>query len=595
MMRPLLFQIEIIKGASSALYGSSALNGVINIRTSYPKEKPETKITLFTGVYDNPVRKSLKWWTSNPTTSGASFYHSRKINNWDLVTSGHVFNDDGYRKDETEFRGRFNVNLKYHFKKIKGLSAGINFNCMQTQGGLYLLWQDADSGGYKPQAGTLSKYLTTRSNFDPFITYFAKNGDKHAIRTRYFNSTNTNNTNQESIAEFYYGEYQYRHLFKKSGALNLGFVSSRSVIISDSLYGAHTGANYAFYTQIDKRFFNRLSVSFGLRAEYFKVDTTESRTDVNIYTKNDTISLLKKTKFRPVVRLGLNYQLLEGTYIRASYGQGYRYPTVAEKYIQTHVGALTIFPNTALQPEIGSSAEIGIKQGIKLNGWTGFIDLAVFSTTYRNMMEFAFGIYFPDTAGPSYQQYFLNKLKYLGYKSINVSNARINGVEISIAGTGKINDFNVSIFGGYTYTKPLNLNYNPNLDTIKNANANVLKYRFFHNVKGDVQVEYKKVMVGLSCRYNSNIINIDESFEKPVFSYLVPGANVGPVILPGLADYRQIHNAGNLYFDFRLGYELTKQNKVSLIVNNVLNDENMGRPGDMQPPRQWNIQYVTKF
>jgi iron complex outermembrane receptor protein len=29
-------QVEIIKGASSALYGSSALNGVINIRTAYP-------------------------------------------------------------------------------------------------------------------------------------------------------------------------------------------------------------------------------------------------------------------------------------------------------------------------------------------------------------------------------------------------------------------------------------------------------------------------------------------------------------------------------------------------------------------------------
>src|SRR5690606_38473993 len=38
-------QIEIIKGASSVLYGSSALNGVINVRTAYPKDKPLTKIT----------------------------------------------------------------------------------------------------------------------------------------------------------------------------------------------------------------------------------------------------------------------------------------------------------------------------------------------------------------------------------------------------------------------------------------------------------------------------------------------------------------------------------------------------------------------
>lgn len=590
-----LEQIEVIKGASSALFGSSALNGVINVRTSYPKDKPETKVTFFAGVYDNPKRGNLKWWDSNPTTSGSSFYHAQKAGQFDLVASGNVFNDEGYREGETELRGRFNINVKYNFKKVKGLSMGLNSNGMQTTGGLFILWQDADSGAYKPQTGTLSKYVTTRSNFDPFVTYYSKKGDKHTLRTRYFNTTNKNNTNQESTAEFYYSEYQYRHLFKKSGAINLGAVATRSVILSDSLYGFHDGANYALYAQIDKRFFNRLSVSLGLRGEYFKIDNEESVTDVNIYTKTDTITLMKAVKMRPVMRFGLNYQAFEYTFIRASFGQGYRFPSVAEKYVKTSVGALTIFPNQQLQPETGTSAEVGIKQGFKIGNWNGFIDVAAFSTTYRNMMEFAFGIYFPDTVSLQYQQYLGNKLKYLGFKSINVSNARINGIEASVAGNGKIGPFDISLFAGYTYTQPLNLNYNPNLDTIKNENANVLKYRFFHNVKGDLQIDYKKVFVGLSSRYNSNIINIDDSFQKPVFSYLIPGAKFGPTILPGLENYRQIHNTGNLFFDFRIGCQISNTNKVSLIVNNVLNAENMGRPGDMQAPRLWMLQYVTKF
>lgn len=590
-----LEQIEVIKGASSALFGSSALNGVINVRTAYPKEKPETKITFFAGIYDNPKRGNLKWWDSNPTTNGSSFYHSQKAGNFDLVASGNVFNDEGYRKGETELRGRFNINVKYNFKKVKGLSVGVNSNAMQTTGGLFILWQDADSGGYKPQAGTLSNYVTTRSNYDPFVTYFTKNGDKHTLRTRYFNTTNTNNTNQESTAEFYYGEYQYRHLFKESGAINLGAVASRSVILSDSLYGFHNGANYALYAQIDKRFFNRLSVSLGVRGEYFKIDEEESVTDINIYTKTDTINLMKAVKMRPVMRFGLNFQAFEYTFIRASFGQGYRFPTVAEKYVQTNVGALTIFPNQQLQAETGTSAEIGIKQGFKIANWYGFIDIAAFSTTYRNMMEFAFGIYFPDSLSKTEQSYLSNKLKYLGFKSVNVSNARINGIEASIAGTGKIGVLDVSLLAGYTYTQPLNLNYNPNLDTIKNENANVLKYRFFHNVKGDLQIDYKQVFIGLSSRYNSNIINIDDSFQKPVFSYIIPGVKAGPTILPGLENYRTIHNTGNLYFDFRVGCQLSKTNKISLIVNNVLNAENMGRPGDMQAPRLWMLQYVTKF
>lgn len=40
-------QIEVVKGAASALYGSSALNGVINVRTAYAKAEPETKVATF--------------------------------------------------------------------------------------------------------------------------------------------------------------------------------------------------------------------------------------------------------------------------------------------------------------------------------------------------------------------------------------------------------------------------------------------------------------------------------------------------------------------------------------------------------------------
>ena len=33
-------QVEVVKGASSALYGSSALNGIVNVRTAYAKSEP---------------------------------------------------------------------------------------------------------------------------------------------------------------------------------------------------------------------------------------------------------------------------------------------------------------------------------------------------------------------------------------------------------------------------------------------------------------------------------------------------------------------------------------------------------------------------
>jgi outer membrane receptor for monomeric catechols len=47
-------QIEVIKGAASALYGTSAMNGIVNVRTAYPTSKPYAKISIFGSVSDNP-------------------------------------------------------------------------------------------------------------------------------------------------------------------------------------------------------------------------------------------------------------------------------------------------------------------------------------------------------------------------------------------------------------------------------------------------------------------------------------------------------------------------------------------------------------
>ncbi|MCX6290172.1 MAG: TonB-dependent receptor plug domain-containing protein [Bacteroidetes bacterium] len=105
-----LEQIEVIKGASSALFGSSALNGVINIRTAYPKATPETKINFFTGFYDTDQKIKLNDTTYNLNNSGSipqmnsgmNFFHSRQVKNLDLVIAGNVFLDQGYRRGEYE-------------------------------------------------------------------------------------------------------------------------------------------------------------------------------------------------------------------------------------------------------------------------------------------------------------------------------------------------------------------------------------------------------------------------------------------------------------------------------------------------------------
>jgi len=123
-------QVEIIKGASSVLYGSSALSGVINIRTAFPQVEPNTNITGFSSIYMNPNRKELVWWDNPPMIYGTHFLHTRKIKNLDMVIGGNLFKDQGYRELEYDRWGRGNVNLKYFDKKVNGLVYGINTNIM---------------------------------------------------------------------------------------------------------------------------------------------------------------------------------------------------------------------------------------------------------------------------------------------------------------------------------------------------------------------------------------------------------------------------------------------------------------------------------
>ena len=579
-------QVEVIKGAASALYGSSALNGVINLRTMYAKSKPYTNVTLFTGTYDAPKNLSYKWWKgTSQWQRGINFVHGQKIGNWDVVIGGHSFSDDGYRMLETEDRGRLNANIRYNFQKVPGLSMGINTNMMNTKGGLFFLWQNADSV-YIPQGRDIQRYTNNRFNIDPFVTYsFGTN--KINIRSRYFLTQNRNNKNQESDAELYYNEAQYQKRWSQNQTITLGTVLMYQQIYSDSLYGRHTGKNIAAYAQWDGKFFNKLNISLGIRGEYYKVDTAYTRGYIN--------DKLNNLPFQPVIRFGINYQLFPYTFLRASYGQGYRFPSVAEKFVSTSVSSLKIFPNPKLQPERGYSAELGIKQAIKIKDWKGYVDVSAFYMEYRNMVEFVFNIYAPN--GPT--GFWLNDLKYAGFMSQNIGNALIKGIETSLMGTGTLGQINLTIFSGYTYIDPVMMGFDPNRDTLGLPGIKTLKYRNRHLFKNDIQLDWKFISVGWSTRYQSFMENIDRRFVESIFKEY--GLDL-PIfyILPGLKEYREKETKngtkkGNWVHDARIGFQISKTLKISYIVNNVFNEEYSSRPGDVRPPRQHFIQIQVKI
>ena len=584
-------QIEVMKGAASVLYGSGALNGVISLVEKEPGIIPETKVKVAYGFFDNPRRTSLKWWSKTPMMQQIEAYHGQMFKKMGYTLSTTLFHNDGFKQGETEYRGRVSGSLFFKPQKILRLKAGLGYNYQYQKTGNFLIWQ-SDSLGYTPSGGadtsnsesTLTYNIGHRFFIDPYLKYIDKYNNRHNLKARIYSATNNNinKPQQGSGAIIYFSEYQFQKQFGNGITVTSGISNIYNVVIS-KLFGNHTSNNIAAYGQYEHKI-GKLDITAGVRLEYFEMDGKSGDTDFML-SKKDSLTL----PFYPVFRTGFHYELAKYTHLRASLGQGIRYPSVAERYTETSVGALNIFPNPTLRPEIGWAAELGIKQGVKIGSWKGMLDVAAFVNEYSNMMEFTFGIFNPDSiilsTNPNNPGYINN---WVGFKAQNAEAARITGIDFSFNSSGSIGKVEIISLIGYTYMNPVSLNKDPAyIANYSKPNSNLLKYRFKHLAKLDVEANYLKYSSGISCRYNSFMENIDRVFEQPIAG--------STYILPGLEEYRKKYNKGVFVIDFRLGYKLNDNFRIGLIANNIFNAEYSSRPGDIQAPRNFMAQLQMKF
>jgi outer membrane receptor protein involved in Fe transport len=588
-------QVEVIKGASSVLYGSAALSGTINIRTAYATDKPVTKAHIYSGIYSSPADPTAKWWGGTAGFSGASAFHSERVKQVDYAIGINGTYDHNYigpnqktankyitidstitEKTVAQRSARFNFNLRWRPASISGLAIGMNGNFMQSHNNFSLVWGNDSNGIYKSYPHSMTIQDITMGYLDPFLTYYTKNGFKHDIHGRYFYTQNNLSNNQSNLSNVFYGEYQCQKELSAIEGLNFtGGIVMNQTYVSSNLYAASGSKNnhlenWAAYTQLDKKLWKVLNLSLGFRGEYFRINGTE---DV----------------LKPVFRSGLNLKLAKGTFLRYSYGQGYRYPTIAEKFITTDAGGITIYPNPQIQPETSWNTEVGLKQAFKFGNFYGYLDAAAFWQEYSNTIEYSYAVWRPDS---------------VGFKFINTGDTRVRGLDFSFMGEGKLGrNFTLSILGGYTYCLPQSVNPDqvyatdhppagipPNqlsyAKTSTDTTNNILKYRFQHIAKVDVQLSWKALSIGGSIRYYSFMQNIDQAFynlDQPN----QPGS--------GIKEYRTINNKGITVIDARIGCRFTKHYKAGIVVNNLMNLEYSLRPLKMESPRTIALQIAAEF
>src|SRR5690606_10610185 len=180
-------------------------------------------------------------------------------------------------------------------------------------------------GLYRPLPNTTTTTIGTQFYLDPFVAYTGAKGTRHTLRGRWYHQGFENNNDQSNTNDMLHGEYQFQHKLELLGPTTItAGITGQAVNSHSQLYrgtadgsGENSATNVSGYLQLDKRLFEKLMLSAGVRYERFKVNDFEQA--------------------EPVFRAGATYQLFKATFVRASYGEGFRFPTIGERYILTAV------------------------------------------------------------------------------------------------------------------------------------------------------------------------------------------------------------------------------------------------------------------
>lgn len=744
-------QVEVIKGASSVLYGSSALNGIINIRTARPGLTPQTHVSAYVGIYGDPSNEDARWWDKsfwkddkfavkpilrnslfngvrNPLYEGFDLSHSRRIGNFDVSGGMNLFTDEGYRQDGYNKRFRIGGNVTYHQPDMgmKMMNYGFNVNFLSNRYGDFFIWR-SPSEIYRPSP--FSNMGREANNFyiDPFFNFTnPEKGISHKIKGRFYYSADnivrpsqgtsitdilgnmgtdakviqniangdytalnplingvmgyiTNNdlnglingateslgtifpnattadysdliawvmrsglpsdlgslANGQLPSDFipwlsgilnpernqpptqtnksynYYLNYQFNKKWDGGAQITTGLTYEHLRTFSADMDEVHQSDNIAAFFQYDQRFWDRLSVSAGVRGEYYRVDKHYREADTKVFGTH--------IPFRPVFSAGLNYQLADYSFLRASFGQGYRNPSITEKYLRKDIGGMGVYPNHNVLPEKGYNAELGFKQGYKIGNLQGFVDIAGFYTEYKNMMEFNFGLFnntdftIINSMDDALQMLLDGKGFGIGAQFHNVSKAQIYGMEISTNGMYSFNKNAKLLYNiGYVYTEPRDADYkernavedsytDPLQMKEKSNNSKYLKYRPKHSFKASADFQWKRINIGGNVNWKSKLLAVDYIMvdervkSQPDMMDFVRTILCGSANGETLNTYWAKNNKAYATVDMRAGVKATKEVAFQFMINNLLNKEYSYRPMAVGAPRTFVVKMDVTF
>lgn len=411
-------RIEVVKGAGSALYGSSALGGVVNIITRGIGEETRTLIRSFGGVYDRFPYGEWNWSDRRRRFSGISATVSGRPGGLGFVVHAHQTMDESYRQNDVAHR--YGLYSKLAWDEAGGASWQATANLVQRLNGNFFWWKSLTDPALPPDDQQQRWVESTRGSIGLEHRRTVGNGWGLVARAQYYGNDWFDRIrdaigNRSTSGQLAADVQMTRALGER--ALIVAGTAAHADRVNSNIFGTHPGVGIAMFGQVELRATEDITVSAGLRWDWQKVSVLAGASQID-------------------PRIAVTMRLTPLTTLRGSWGTGFRYPSIGELYtsVTTGFGSVNVVPNPDLQPERSMTFETGVHQVI---GEGGSIDAAFFVSEYRQLIE----------AG-------VDPLLFV-IRFNNVARARIIGAELTAAQTWW--DGRLSTRAGVTAMEPRDL------------------------------------------------------------------------------------------------------------------------------------------
>lgn len=450
-----LERIEIIKGAASSLYGSTAIGGVINVITKRIDDEPSLYVKASVGAYDKPAYKIWDWSGEYRLYNSATLAHSNRIGDFGYTVSLTRNENQSYRQSGFFTRHLGFIKAEYNFSPATSLDLIINGH--QGISGNFLYWKNSRNVLVPPDADQGQKTKSFRIMNALLLKHVYSNNLFFDLKGSYYRTKWEDETvsRNNSTTHLLRGELQATYQLNENmvlvsgGELSTGKVNS-NIFTDPYSFGA------GLYSQFDYDFTFPLRVSIGMRYDYSKLDSLDGSRSLS-------------------PKIGLNYKLFDRTILRTSIGTAFRAPSLAEAFTSTTASGIVIKPNPSLKSERNFSFELG---GVHNFGDFLSIDAAFFQNEYYDFIE--------PRIDPVDGKAFFD----------NVTRARIQGTEINLTMSPFPNL--LSITTGYTFLWARDI-----------QQKKALKYRPKHMLTAKADFTIGDFEFGTDFRYWSKVEEID--------------------------------------------------------------------------------------